>query len=332
MRPLQSRSHRAVCASVLASLLLFARGVAARECRVDLIPNGTLHRCANCHVDPQGGGARNPFGSAVGALVTPGSCAQFWGASLASLDSDGDGRTNGAELQDPAGAWRPGFPPPGDPDLVTLPGVPDDPPAAEIRVVPRALDFGAVELGVSRVLAVEARNLGGRAFEVIAVSLDPSTSAEFAIAAGATAVEVPAGGRAVIEVAYAPSDEGADSGRLRIAHDAPNEASPIAVALFGSTPPPPETPFRRGDGNGDGRIDIGDGIRLLDHLFRGAGIVACRDAGDANDSGGLDLADPVYLFNWLFRGGPAPPPPGAAECGSDPTEDELRCAAYSECG
>ncbi len=105
--------------------------VEARGCRPDLIPNGDVNRCSNCHVNSRGGGRRNPFGQDVRDVVRSGSCAEFWEAELAALDSDGDGRSNGEELLDPTGSWRPEVSPcPGDPARVTNPGVSDDAPAA----------------------------------------------------------------------------------------------------------------------------------------------------------------------------------------------------------
>jgi hypothetical protein len=80
------------------------------------IPNGFVNRCANCHVDPAGGGERNSFGQAYSDEGF------LWSESLASDDSDGDGFTNGAELQDPAGAWVFGDPEPGQQRLVSSPG------------------------------------------------------------------------------------------------------------------------------------------------------------------------------------------------------------------
>lgn len=97
----------------------------ARNFRTGLIPNGDVNSCANCHNNPGGGGARNPFGEAVGALVDPGSADAFWSPALAALDSDGDGATNGEELGDPDGD--------GTPDAgaeVTNPGDPASVPAA----------------------------------------------------------------------------------------------------------------------------------------------------------------------------------------------------------
>jgi hypothetical protein len=105
--------------------------VMARMFRPDQVPNGTVNSCLTCHVFP--GGPRNPFGQTVeGAfLSTPGAAGNVqWGVELASIDSDGDGFTNGQELQDPSGSWAIGQPAPGDPSLVTGPGDPNDFPTS----------------------------------------------------------------------------------------------------------------------------------------------------------------------------------------------------------
>lgn len=96
--------------------------IISREFRVAKIPNGGKFRCANCHVDPGGGGPRNQFGQDVEARVTPNGTQDFWNESLAGIDSDGDGKTNGQELGDPTGSWRPGQANPGNFNLVSNPG------------------------------------------------------------------------------------------------------------------------------------------------------------------------------------------------------------------
>ncbi|RJP75577.1 MAG: T9SS C-terminal target domain-containing protein [Candidatus Zixiibacteriota bacterium] len=110
-------------ALVLAALGFGPGLVHGHPFRVNEIPNGTINTCANCHVTP--GGPRTLFGRQVEFyfLTVPGTAGHvLWGPLLASYDADGDGQTNGWELQDPWGLWMPGQPAPGAASLVTLPG------------------------------------------------------------------------------------------------------------------------------------------------------------------------------------------------------------------
>ncbi|MEW6233978.1 MAG: CHRD domain-containing protein [Candidatus Omnitrophota bacterium] len=123
---------------VLLSLSLCSLDSYARSYRVNLIPNGNANQCANCHVNPGGGGTRNAFGKAVEQLINQGAGDSFWGAALAIVDSDGDGATNGVELQDADGVWKPGNPAPGVLAKVTKPGDAQSFPAAEPTPTPTA--------------------------------------------------------------------------------------------------------------------------------------------------------------------------------------------------
>lgn len=70
---------------------------------------GTQRPCITCHDNPNGGGGcapgtepcLNPFGRDFDMN------GRTWDEALATLDSDGDGYTNGEELGDPMGTWRP---------------------------------------------------------------------------------------------------------------------------------------------------------------------------------------------------------------------------------
>lgn len=75
----------------------------ARSNFPDLVPNGRQNSCSTCHVSAGGGGTRNPFGISVKMTNVP----PEW-SKLFSLDSDGDGYTNGVELGDPDGTWTGG--------------------------------------------------------------------------------------------------------------------------------------------------------------------------------------------------------------------------------
>ena len=82
--------------------------------------------CASCHTYTGGGGPLNAFGVTIksGFLSQAGYSGNVvWGPSLALLDSDRDGFTNGMELGDPTGAWRVGDPAPGRVLSLSNPGV-----------------------------------------------------------------------------------------------------------------------------------------------------------------------------------------------------------------
>jgi len=99
-----------------------------------------------------------------------------------------------------------------------------------------------------------------------------------------------------------------------------NDCEPIRCLVRFVAP----APFIRGDANGDGGINLGDAVFILDYLFAGRNTV-CEDAADVNDDGKVDLSDPIALLAHLFAGGLAPYPP-FPEAGGDPTNDALRCA------
>jgi hypothetical protein len=63
----------------------------------------------------------------------------------------------------------------------------------------------------------------------------------------------------------------------------------------------------QGDANGDGAIDAGDVVYLIDYLYRDGPAPNPPELGDANCDGAIDPGDVVYLINYLFREGPPPP-------------------------
>ncbi|MCK4428726.1 MAG: dockerin type I repeat-containing protein [candidate division Zixibacteria bacterium] len=64
--------------------------------------------------------------------------------------------------------------------------------------------------------------------------------------------------------------------------------------------------FICGDANGDGEIDIGDVIYLVNYLFSGTSAPDPLEAGDTNCDGTVDIGDVIYLINYLFIDGPPP--------------------------
>ncbi|MEM7263258.1 MAG: hypothetical protein AAF488_14805, partial [Planctomycetota bacterium] len=85
-----------------------------------------------------------------------------------------------------------------------------------------------------------------------------------------------------------------------------------------------EALFVRGDANQDARVDLGDGIWILNEIFLGGAASICQDASDANDDGVVDLGDATTIFGHvLLDAGPLPAP--GSSCGEDTTDDTLEC-------
>jgi len=64
--------------------------------------------------------------------------------------------------------------------------------------------------------------------------------------------------------------------------------------------------FQCGDANGDGMVDIGDVVALLNYLYRNGAPPDPPAVGDVNTDQIVDLGDVVYMINYLFKGGPEP--------------------------
>ncbi len=62
----------------------------------------------------------------------------------------------------------------------------------------------------------------------------------------------------------------------------------------------------KGDVTGDGMINLGDVVFLVNYLYRGGPAPDPLDMGDVNCDGTVDIGDVVYLVNYLYQGGPPP--------------------------
>src|SRR5215211_1169198 len=92
---------------IAASYLFSSQTASALPPSPGKIPNGAKYDCLSCHI----------AGSYVADTQMKldflhASPTKTWTIALAAIDSDGDGFTNGEELQDPTGAWAMGSPNP----------------------------------------------------------------------------------------------------------------------------------------------------------------------------------------------------------------------------
>ncbi len=111
----------------------------------------------------------------------------------------------------------------------------------------------------------------------------------------------------------------------------------FVAAIAGASLHGGEPRFRRGDSNGDARVDLTDPIAALFQLF-GSGLfgpglfgpegeIPCEDAADFDDNGAIEVTDAIAGLSYLFLAGPPPSDPGDGACpGPDPTADSLGCS------
>ena len=91
-------------------------------------------------------------------------------------------------------------------------------------------------------------------------------------------------------------------------------------------------PFIRGDPDGNGAVQLTDGIFILNFLFLGGDSPSCFEAADADDNGSIQMTDGIYILNFLFLGGAAMPAPHP-DCGTSGEDAEPGCEASSAaCG
>lgn len=188
-------------------------------------------------------------------------------------------------------------------------------------------------------LAAGAVN-GGKGPDFVDVEIHPPNGAgittEVIVSFSGTEV-VPAGprvGLARILYAAKPRAKKGMTARLEFTGELGQPPLPTIVILTGGAAAPAiragevvfierTVSFIRGDANGNGFIDIGDAVSMLNHLFAGQA-TDCEDAVDANDDGQIDISDAVYTLQFQFARGPELPPP-YPDKGADPTPDDLDC-------
>ena len=151
------------------------------------IPNGAKYSCNGCHV--AGSYAANTQMKLDFLNTSP---TKTWTVALAHKDSDGDGWTNGEELQDPAGTWAIGQADPGVLARVSNPSqissYPPEPLVAFTGVAGGATITGKIAIGMD-VTAGYPTDLTKVIFELANFDGDiaytyTDTSAPFCFAAG----------------------------------------------------------------------------------------------------------------------------------------------------
>ncbi|MBI5684477.1 MAG: choice-of-anchor D domain-containing protein [Verrucomicrobia bacterium] len=180
-----------------------------------------LNSCGLCHISATNPSfAFNAYGNDMEnqiANVGLGTAAAL--AAIESLDSDGDGFTNLAEIT--ARSF------PYDPADRPAPAT-----APNMGVSPASLGFATVNVGANGTMTATIANTGTAAANVTSLALTGSLDFSL-VGAPATPFAVAAGGSATISVRYTPSGIGADSGSLAIGTSDAAHPS-LSVALSGT--------------------------------------------------------------------------------------------------
>ena len=88
-----------------------------------------------------------------------------------------------------------------------------------------------------------------------------------------------------------------------------------------------DIPFVRGNCNGDNKVNIADGIWILNELFLQGPSGTCVAACDANEDAKYDAGDAVFIISYRLLDGPMPTAP-FPDCGAVGGAD---CEATSYC-
>jgi hypothetical protein len=139
----------------------------------------------------------------------------------------------------------------------------------------------------------------------------------------------------VFDAGFRSFQQGTSDFRIGTADGSRICADRVDVVFTGGEVEPQKPVFHRGDANGDGQINITDGIFILNFLFLGGPSSTCLEASNPNDDATINITDGIYVLNFLFLGGPAPALPGPVDspCGPDPdlSPTDLGCEVYSPC-
>jgi len=102
MKPNSIRRRIKVSALTICTIIAFSLGLfstaSSRPFRLGRIPDkGKGFGCGTCHINPQGGGARNSFGSDYEEIAIK--AGEQYTGDLGKTDSDGDGFHNDREFK-----------------------------------------------------------------------------------------------------------------------------------------------------------------------------------------------------------------------------------------
>ena len=244
--------HFPLAVSLILVCTVFAGEVMARpaylsqwQTRYNLSDSDTAN-CQLCHQNINGGNGWNAYGWAVrSTFLTNGSDIDAAFVSVEDQDSDAD-PTASSNLIEINASSQPGW---TDgpvntiffrddttlvnqlpPDLATLldPAVNLEP---DISVTPGSIDFGLVAIGLQGSQDVVIENVGQADLLITGINLCTGTSTEISWS-GPANTTIPSATGETLTLAYAPLDEGVDSGCIELNSNDPDQPT-VAIAVSG---------------------------------------------------------------------------------------------------
>ncbi|MGB7062527.1 MAG: Ig-like domain-containing protein [Candidatus Zixiibacteriota bacterium] len=174
---------------------------------------------------------------------------------------------------------------------------------------------GRADSVIVQVEVIEAGNQPP-AFAPLPDSTEPAVGVTFVLHVYATD---PDGPSITLSVAGEPwnsdlADSGTGGGTFTFAPDSTQEDSIYLVTFIASDGSLADSQtvvmqvisYVPGDVNGDGSVNVGDVVALVDFLYRNGAPPDPMAAGDTNCDGHVNVGDVVYLVDYLYRGGPPP--------------------------
>lgn len=112
-----------------------------------------------------------------------------------------------------------------------------------LRIAPDPIDFGDVESGQSKPLAVSVINFGADTVKVTQVKVSPGADHDFSLTSEVALGSYGPAESFALEVTYSPTNGGADSGKLEVSFESGGQAKTVSALLIGREVGPQLVPF-----------------------------------------------------------------------------------------
>jgi len=202
-----------------------------------ILPNGHLDTCGVCHVNFEGTGIRNPFGTLVEQQLYIGKTITQSLIDVELMDADGDTFTNGDEIM--IHDTLPGFSCVNYYEALNPPLVYHTycEPLVATCLIPHDIRLSTntvgefVAIGDIEIMPVEVFNNGStNVVNVSSVAYTPGADPSYTISGPTAPFAIPVGASVIVDIVYAPTTAGVHLATLDVQSDDPDEPSVLVNA------------------------------------------------------------------------------------------------------